>query len=124
FEAALAQYRMSIKIDPNFGSELGVADTYAVMGKEEDARDEYARAIVFAPGESERVDYELQLATTWIRENNRKQAERSLRDVVKHAHSAGLALLEAEAQRTLALYEPDYKSAVKHLDAATSALQE
>ena len=124
FDAALEQYRLSIKIDPNFGSEIGVADTYAVMGREEDARDEYARAIVFAPGESEKVEYELQSALTWIRENNRKQAERALRDVVKHAHRAGLAVLESEAQRTLALYEPDYKAALKHLDAASEALQE
>jgi tetratricopeptide (TPR) repeat protein len=124
FDAALEQYRTSIKIDPNFGSELGVADTYAVMGREEDARDEYARAIVFAPSESEKVDYELQSAATWIRENNRKQAEHALRDVVKHAHRAGLAVLEAEAQRTLALYEPDYKAAIKHLDAGNEALQE
>jgi hypothetical protein len=35
-----------------------------------------------------------------------------------------LAVLEAEAQRTLALYEPDYKAALKHLDAGTEALQE
>jgi tetratricopeptide (TPR) repeat protein len=124
FDAALEQYRMSIKIDPNFGSELGVADTYAVMGREDDARDEYARAIVFAPGESEKVDYELQEAATWIRENNRKQAEHAFREVAKHAHHAGLAVLEAEAQRTLALYEPDYKAALKHLDAAHDALQE
>ena len=124
FDAALEQYRLSIKIDPNFGSELGVADTYAVMGREEDARDEYARAIVFAPGDSEKVDYELQSAVTWIRENNRKQAEHALRDVVKHAHRAGLAVLESEAQRTLALYEPDYKAALKHLDAAGEALQD
>ena len=124
FDAALEQYRISIKIDPNFGSELGVADTYAVMGKEEDARDEYARAIVFAPGESEKVEYELQSAATWIRDNNRKQAEHALREVAKHAHHAGLAVLEAEAQRSLALYEPDYKAAIKHLDAAYQALQE
>ncbi len=55
FDAALEQYRMSIKIDPTFGSELGVADTYAVMGREEEARDEYARAIVFVSSDSEKV---------------------------------------------------------------------
>ena len=32
-DAALEQYRMSIRIDPNFGSELGIADTYALMGR-------------------------------------------------------------------------------------------
>jgi tetratricopeptide (TPR) repeat protein len=48
FDAALAQYRMSVRIDPNFGSEVGIADTYALMGREQDARDEYDRAIIFA----------------------------------------------------------------------------
>jgi tetratricopeptide (TPR) repeat protein len=124
FEAALEQYRNSIKIDPNFGSELGVADTYAVMGKEEEAREEYARAIVFVGSESDKVEYELQSATTWIRENNRKQAERALRDVARHAHAAGLARLEAEAHRVLAMYAADYKAAMKEVQAAHNALEE
>jgi tetratricopeptide (TPR) repeat protein len=124
FEAALEQYQMSIRIDPNFGSELGVADTYALMGKEQEARDEYERAIVFVPDESDKVEYELQSAMTWIRDNNRKQAERALRDVAKHAHTAGLARLEAEAHRVQAMYEPDYKAAVKHLQAAQGALDD
>ena len=62
FDAALEQYRISIRIDPNFGSELGVADTYALMGKEQEAREEYDRAIVFANSEGDRVQYELQAA--------------------------------------------------------------
>jgi tetratricopeptide (TPR) repeat protein len=124
FDAALEQYRLSIRVDPNFGSELGVADTFALMGKEEEAREEYERAIVFTNSESDRVEYELQAATTWIRENNRKQAERALKDVGRHAHTAGLAVLEAESHRFLAMYEPDYKAAMKQLQTAQSALDE
>ena len=124
FDAALEQYRMSIRVDPNFGSELGVADTLAVMGKEAEAREEYDRAIVFVSGESDRVQYELQAAVTWIRENNRKPAERALKDAGKHAHTAGLAVLEAEAHRFLAMYEPDYRSALKQLQVAQTALDE
>lgn len=123
-DAALEQFRMSIRIDPNFGSELGVADTYAVMGKEREAREEYDRAIVFAPSNADRVQRELQSAVTWIRENNRKQAERALSDVARHAHSAGLAQLEAEAHRILAMYEPDPKTALKQLQAAQDVLRE
>jgi tetratricopeptide (TPR) repeat protein len=121
-DAALEQYRMSIRIDPNFGSELGVADTYALMGKELEAREEYDRAIVFAPSNSDKVQRELQSAVTWIRENNRKQAERALSDVARHAHSAGLARLEAEAHRILGMYEPDSKVAMKHLQAAQARI--
>jgi tetratricopeptide (TPR) repeat protein len=123
-DAALEQYRMSIRIDPNFGSELGVADTYALMGKELEAREEYDRAIVFAPSNADKVQRELQSAVTWIRENNRKQAERALSDVARHAHAAGLARLEAEAHRILGMYEPDPKAAMKHLQLAQDVLQE
>jgi tetratricopeptide (TPR) repeat protein len=123
-DAALEQYRMSIRIDPNFGSEVGVADTYALMGKELEAREEYDRAIVFAPSNADKVQRELQSAVTWIRDNNRKQAERALSDVARHAHSAGLARLEAEAHRVLGMYEPDPKIALKQLQAAQEVLQE
>jgi len=115
---------MSIRIDPNFGSEVGVADTYAVMGKEEEARAEYGRSIVFASSDHDKVERELQYAVTWIRENNRKQAEKALSDVARHAHAAALGQLEAEAHRILGMYEPDTKTAMKHLQAAEDALHE
>jgi len=124
FDAALEQYRMSIRIDPNFGSDIGVADTLALMGKEEEAREEYARAIIFAGSQSDKIQYELQAAVTWIREGNRKQAEKALADVARHAHISELARLEAEAHRTLALYVPDTKLALSHLQASRNALQE
>jgi tetratricopeptide (TPR) repeat protein len=123
-DAALEQYRMSIRIDPNFGSEVGVADTYAVMGKEEEARAEYGRSIVFARTDHDKVERELQYAVTWIRENNRKQAEKALNDVVRHAHTAALAQLEAEAHRVLGMYEPDTKTAMKDLRDAEIALHD
>jgi len=100
-----------------------VADTYALMGKETDARDEYERAIVFAGSESDKVQRELQSAITWIREDNHKQAEKALGNVAKHAHAAGLARWEAEAYRILALYEPDFKAAMRDLQEAQNALQ-
>ena len=124
FDDALREYRASIRLDPNFGSELGVADTYAVMGNEQDARDEYARAIVFASTDQDKTAYELQSAVTWIREGNRKEAERTLRDVARHAHKAGLARLEAEANRVRALYDSDYKNTVKYLQLALQSLEE
>ena len=124
FDAALEQYRASVHLDPNFGSEVGIADTYALMGREQDARDEYDRAIVFAGTQSDKLQYELQSALTWIRENNRKQAEKALGDVAKHAHAVELAYFEAEAQRVLAMYEPDLKTSLKHLQLAQSVLDE
>src|SRR5271163_534147 len=62
FDAALEQYRAAVHMDANFGSEVGVADTLALMGKEQDAREEYERAIVFAGSQGDKVQYELQSA--------------------------------------------------------------
>ena len=123
FDAALEQYRMSIRVDPRFGSELGVADTLAVMGNEQEGRDEYQRAAALVANETERVEYELQSAATWIREDNHKHACKALGEVAKHAHTAGLGRLEAESHRVLAVYEKDYKSAMKQLQAAQAALE-
>ena len=124
YDAALEKYRMAIRVDPSFGSELGVADTYAVMGREDDARDEYAKAMMFVSSTSDRVEYELQSALTWIRENNHKQVDKSLHEVAKHAHAVGLAKIEAEANRIMAMSAPDFKDAMHHLKAAEHALDE
>jgi tetratricopeptide (TPR) repeat protein len=94
------------------------------MGKEEDAREEYDRAIVFAGGETERIEFELQSALTWVRENNRRQAQHALKDVVKHAHRAGDGKLEAEAHRVLAIFEPDFKESLKQVQAGQGAIEE
>jgi len=124
FDAALEHYRTSVRMDPTFGSELGIADTLALMGKGQEAREEYERAIVFAGSQGDKVQYELQSALTWVRGGNHKQAEKALDEVAKHAHAAGLARLEAEAHRVLGMYEPDTRLALKSLQAAEYALQE
>jgi tetratricopeptide (TPR) repeat protein len=124
YDAALDKYRMAIRVDPSFGSEFGVADTYAVMGREQEARDQYAKAMMFVTSESDRVEYELQSALTWIRENNHKQVDKSLHEVARHAHSVGLGRIEAEANRIMAMSAPDYKDAAHHLKAAEHALDE
>lgn len=124
YDAALDKYRTAIRVDPTFGSEFGIADTYAVMGREEEAREEYAKALMFVTSESDRVEYELQTALTWIRENNHKQVDKSLHEVARHAHAVGLAKIEAEANRIMAMSAPDFRDATHHLKAAEHALDE
>jgi hypothetical protein len=92
------------------------------MGREAEAREAYTKAETFATSESDRVSYELQAAMTYIRENNHKQVDKTLHEVAKHAHNVGLAKLEAEANRVMAISAPDYKDAVHHLKAADRAL--
>jgi hypothetical protein len=79
---------------------------------------------MFVTSESDRVEYELQSAVTWIRENNHQQVDQSLHEVAKNAHAAGLAKIEAEANRIMAMSAPDYHDASHHLRAAEHALDE
>jgi tetratricopeptide (TPR) repeat protein len=79
---------------------------------------------VFVGSEHDKVQYELQSAITWIREDNHREAEHALREVSKRAHKGGFARLEAEAYRIRAMCEVDYKGALKSLQAAQQALEE
>ena len=57
FEGSLQHYRAALKIDPDFvTSQVGLGDTYALMGNQEQARIEYDKAIRFAHTEADRLD--------------------------------------------------------------------
>jgi len=123
FEAALDHYRAALKIDPKFyTSQLGLGDTYALMGDEERARAEYQKAIDEDPNEANRVNTALQSGMTWVRENKLEEADKAFAAVAQQAHEKGLNLMEARAHRFMAMYQKEDKSALAHLEQAESAL--
>ncbi len=125
FEDALAHYRASLKNDPTFiESQLGLGDTYALMGDESRARAEYAVAIRKAPDKEQAIRWTLQSAVTYVRENNFIAADTALRAVARLAHENGLGGLEAEAFRMMSLYQKDPGEAMDLLKKANAALSE
>jgi tetratricopeptide (TPR) repeat protein len=123
FDQALEHYRASLKIDPRFvSSQLGLGDTYALMGDQVQARQEYEKAIQAAHNEADRLDYSLQKAATWVRENKFAEATKAYAAVAEKAHAQGLNLHEAQAHRMIGMYDPDAPSALKHLQEAEEAL--
>ena len=123
FDAALEHYRAALKNDPEFDySQLGLGDTYAVMGNQEQARAEYEKAIQHAHTDADRLSYALQAATTWARENNFAEADKAFAAVAEKAHAAGFDLTAAQAHRMMSLYQPDDATALQHLEAAEAAL--
>ncbi len=123
FNAALEHYRAALKIDPWFDySQLGLADTYALMGNQVRARAEYDKAIQNAYTAADRVAYALQTATTWVRENNFAEADKAFAAVAEKAHTLGFDLTEAQAHRMMSLYQSDDAEALKHLASAEEAL--
>jgi tetratricopeptide (TPR) repeat protein len=123
FEGALEHYRAALKMDPNFhSSQLGLGDTYALMGDEGRARVEYEKAMQADPDVPNRLNYGLQEAMTWVRENKLADADKAYQQVVEKAHAAGLHLFEVRAHRFMAMYQAEDSAALEHLEEAQMAL--
>jgi tetratricopeptide (TPR) repeat protein len=123
FDDSLAHYRMALKVDPDFtSSQVGIADTYALMGNQAQARIEYDKAIAQAHNDADRIDYMMQKATTWVRDANPAEADKAFAETAHKAHELGLDLQEAQAYQRMAAYQSGDAAALQHLDAAEGAL--
>lgn len=125
FDDSLVHYRASLKIDPAFVySQLGIADTYALKGDEPRARAEYALAILHASSKMQAATWNLQLAITYVREEDFAGADTAFRAVALQAHENDLAVPEAEAYRMMASYQTNAKTAMGLLNKAEDVLKE
>jgi tetratricopeptide (TPR) repeat protein len=123
FDSSLAHYRAALKIDPDFvTSQLGLGDTYALMGNQEQARIEYDKAIRFAHTEADRLTYGMQKAMTYVRDGNFVEADKEFQEIAENAHAKDQDLQEAQALRHMSEYQPDDNIALKHLKLAEESL--
>ena len=123
FDSSLAHYRAALKIDPDFvTSQLGLGDTYALMGNQEQARIEYDKAIRFAHNEADRLTYSMQKAMTYVRDGNYAEADKEYNEIAETAHAKAQGLQEAEAYRHRAEYQTDDNVSLKDLKLAEEAL--
>ena len=123
FDSSLQHYRAALKIDPDFvTSQVGLGDTYALMGNQEQARVEYDKAIRFAHNEADRLAYSMQEAMTYVRDGNFAQADKDFSEIAENGHAKGQDLQEAQAERHMGEYQTDDAGALKHLKLAEEAL--
>jgi Tfp pilus assembly protein PilF len=123
FEGSLQHYHAALKIDSDFvTSQVGLGDTYALMGNQEQARMEYDKAIRSAHNEADRLDYRMQKAMTWVRDGKFSEADKQFQEVAQFAHAKDQNLREAQAYRHLAEYQPDDKTALKYLQDSEDSL--
>jgi tetratricopeptide (TPR) repeat protein len=100
YDDALEHYRLALKIDPNFhSSQLGIADTYTLMGQQSRARQEYFNARVLATDKATELADLMQSAFTYVRERDFSGADLAFQGVAQQARHAGLSIIEAEAWR-------------------------
>jgi tetratricopeptide (TPR) repeat protein len=123
FEGSLQHYRAALKIDPDFvTSQIGLGDTYALMGNQEQARVEYDKAIRYAHNEADRLTYSMQKAMTWVRDGKFADADKLFLEVAETGHAKEQDLQEAQAYRHMAEYQADDNAALKYLLSAEDAL--
>jgi tetratricopeptide (TPR) repeat protein len=123
FDAALEHYHAALAIDPTFNtSQLGLGDTYALMGMQDKARVEYDKTIKQEHDTATRFDYRMQKATSYVREGNYTEADREFWRVASEAHEQSYELQEAQALRRMAQYAADDKTAFERLASAEDAL--
>jgi tetratricopeptide (TPR) repeat protein len=123
FEGSLVHYHAALKLDPDFvTSQLGLGDTYALMGNQEQARAEYDKAIRFAHNEADRLTYSMQKAMTYVRDGNYAEADKEYLEIAETAHAKRQNLQEAQSYRHSAEYQLDDAVALKNLKLAEEAL--
>ena len=123
FEGSLTHYRAALKIDPDFvTSQVGLGDTYALMGNQEQARVEYDKAIRFAHNEADRLTYGMQRSMTYVRDSNFTEADKGFLEIAVNAHAKEQDLQEAQAYRHMAEYQADDSAALRNLKLAEDAL--
>jgi len=123
YDQALEHYRKSLELDPAYlSSQLGIADTYALMGDEARARTEYEKVIQAGASERTKINYLNQVALTYLREGNSDEAAQRYAKSAQRAHELGFSDVEAECHRFMAMFDPNFERAIKHLDEAEKIL--
>ncbi|HYL11274.1 MAG TPA: tetratricopeptide repeat protein [Candidatus Acidoferrales bacterium] len=123
FQEALEQYHMALQIDPTFYiSQKELGETYSLMGDEERARAEYAKAIEQAPSNGLKAEYLQKSALTYVREKKYAEADQAYRDAAEKAAAMSQWVWQARAYRILAMFQPARAAALKNLARAEALL--
>jgi tetratricopeptide (TPR) repeat protein len=125
YEQALQHYRQALNYDPGFvWSQVGLGDTYMLMGKEQQARTEYAKAIAVAPSVGDRLTWDIQSALTYVFGNQHDAADSAMTKVADEAHSLHVGKQQAMAYRIMSAYDPEVNGFLEHTQNAERALTE
>jgi tetratricopeptide (TPR) repeat protein len=124
FKGALAHFEASEKMVPGF-SQIGIATTYALMGEQDRARSEYDKAIELEQDPGTKLTDQMLKAMTYFRENRLADGRKAHLTLALAVHKDGrFPVAEAEIHRTLALFNPDPKAAMRDLRDAELVLSE
>ncbi|MGA2964786.1 MAG: tetratricopeptide repeat protein [Terriglobales bacterium] len=123
-EESLAEYREALKLDPKYyTSQMGLGNDYALQGKQDRAREEYAKAVPMASIPQDKLEAEIQSAVTYAREGNSKQARLELSAVLDEATKLQLTDYRNYIHQELALLTDSPAAALREIDEAEAVLR-
>jgi tetratricopeptide (TPR) repeat protein len=121
YEESLEHYRRALRLLSTFeSSQLGLGDTYALMGDEQKARDEYEKCSGSGPV-STRLDCRKMSIYTYVREGKDEEAAKLLSDFTRQMHSVKRISLELESLIALGLIAKKTDAAFGYFDRAIGA---
>ena len=126
FDQSIEHYRAALAVNPRFySSQFGVADTYALMGDQARARQEYEVGFQkFSIPQQHWVLWKTREAGTYVREGDYAGADQAFQSIAAYAHAQRIDQVEADTYRQMAMYQPNAKKAWALLDQADHAARE
>ena len=126
FDEAIEHYKAALILNPEFySSQLGIADTYSLAGDQLRARREYEAAFrKFSLPPLDRILWKTREATTYVRDEDFKNADRAFQEIATYAHARRMGQVEAETYRQMALYQIHPERSFVFLSKAENALRE
>jgi len=126
FDQSIEHYRAALAVNPRFySSQFGVADTYALMGDQARARQEYEVGFQkFSIPQQHWVLWKTREAGTYVREGDYAGADQAFQSIAAYAHAQRIDQVEADTYRQMAMYQPNAKKAWALLDQADRAARE
>lgn len=125
YTEAKEHFEHALKKEPTFGpSQHELGDVFAMLGNQAAARDAYQKSAKVAANPRRNLEYRSSIALSYVRENMLGFADREYGELVQEAHGKRFTDLEAGFHEAMAMYQADDLAALRHLDAAESALRE
>ena len=123
-EGSLEHYRAALQIDHTFfTSQLGLGDTRTLMGKYDDARLEYDKAVKMADNKRDSMHASFQKALVFFWEGRTAEGRSTLAALAVEADEKKEPYAQFEIGLTSAMLAPDYASELQQLHAVEDRLQ-
>jgi len=125
YQEAREHFELALKKEPTFGpSQHELGDVFAMLGNQAAAREAYEKSAKVAANPRRNLEYRGSIALSYVRENMLGFADREYQELIAEARAKKFTDLEAGFREAMAMYQTDDLAALRHLDAAETAIRE